>query len=90
MSWTTLIFLCALQGGIGCFICQAKNRPGYEGFLLGALLGPIGLIIVLCLPKLAPPPVGAPPAGWYPDPGQVAGERYWNGRAWSDLPPRLR
>jgi hypothetical protein len=31
------------------------------------------------------------PAGWYPDPeAPLSSERYWNGRAWSDLPPRLR
>jgi hypothetical protein len=24
-----------------------------------------------------------PPAGWYPDPGRLAGERYWSGDAWT-------
>lgn len=35
-----------------------------------------------------PPPPGAVKRGWYPDPGGTGKERYWNGRAWSDLPPR--
>ncbi|WP_197745591.1 DUF2510 domain-containing protein [Mycobacterium parmense] len=26
--------------------------------------------------------------GWYPDPAGTGKERYWNGNAWSDLPPR--
>jgi peptidoglycan/LPS O-acetylase OafA/YrhL len=94
MSWTTMIFLWALQGGIACAISQAKNRSGKEGFMWGALLGPIGIIVVLCQPKLAPPPEGAPPAGsfgWYPDPrAPLVGERYMERSAWSDLPPRLR
>jgi Superinfection immunity protein/Protein of unknown function (DUF2510) len=36
-------------------------------------------------PPVAPPP--RLPPGWFPD---AAGthERYWNGRKWSDLPPR--
>jgi hypothetical protein len=76
MSWLVLLFLWALQGGIGCAICQMKNRSGVEGFLLGALLGPIGLIIVLCLPKQSPDDGGrrhwtdevpsTPPPGWRP------------------------
>ena len=34
-------------------------------------------------------PAGAPPAGWYPDPARPGsdGQRYWDGRQWSDLPP---
>jgi hypothetical protein len=39
MSWFGIILLCALCGGIGCAINQAKNRSGGEGFLIGALLG---------------------------------------------------
>jgi hypothetical protein len=26
---------------------------------------------------------GQPPPGWYPDPGERAFERYWDGRAWT-------
>lgn len=92
MSLFGLIVLCALCGGIACAINQSKNRSGGEGFLLGALLGIIGLIIVLCLPKL--PAAGAsspalPPPGWYPDPAGPAQQRYWDGARWSDPPPSL-
>jgi hypothetical protein len=29
-----------------------------------------------------PPPL--PPAGWYPDPSGIPGERWWDGRGWSE------
>lgn len=38
--------------------------------------------------KTLPPPSGATVRGWYPDPAGTGKERYWNGKAWSDLPPR--
>lgn len=31
-----------------------------------------------------PPPSSLPPAGWYPDPSGRPGERWWDGRGWSD------
>ena len=82
MSWFGILLIGALQGGIACAISQAKNRPGREGFLLGFLLGPIGIIIVLCLPKMAAS------RGWYQDPSDPGQQRYWDGVRWSDLPPR--
>lgn len=30
-----------------------------------------------------PPPSSLPPAGWYPDPSGLPGERWWDGRGWS-------
>lgn len=33
--------------------------------------------------RLQPPSIV--PAGWYPDPDDAAGVRYWNGFAWTDL-----
>jgi hypothetical protein len=75
-----LLLIAALQGGIACAITQSKNRSGYTGFVTGALLGIIGIIIVLCLPKI-PARTGSP--GWYPDPlGRCGSERYWDGRCW--------
>jgi uncharacterized membrane protein YeaQ/YmgE (transglycosylase-associated protein family) len=80
------ILLAALCGGIGCAIAQAKNRKGYEGFVIGAVLGVVGIVIVLCLPRLS----RERPAGWYADPAGVAGvERFWDGCQWSDLPTRV-
>jgi hypothetical protein len=71
MSWFGIILLCALCGGIGCAINQSKNRSGREGFALGCLLGLIGIIIVLCLPKL---PAAELPRAWpaVPPPGVVS------------------
>ena len=92
MSWFGIILLCALCGGIGCAINQSKNRSGREGFALGALLGLIGIIIVLCLPKLpaAELPRAWPaltPPGWYQDPADPTQHRWWDGARWSDPPP---
>jgi hypothetical protein len=45
------LMLFALIGGlVGTFVAQAKGRSVGEGFLWGALLGPIGWIIVGLLP----------------------------------------
>jgi hypothetical protein len=33
-------------------LAQAKNRSTTDGIVLGALLGVIGVFIMLCLPKL--------------------------------------
>jgi hypothetical protein len=90
MSWGWILFWSALLGGVCCAINQAKNRSGRDGFFIGALLGPVGLIIVLCLPKESPRSVwNLPAAGWYPDPGNRVGQRYWNGHQWADPPPAL-
>jgi hypothetical protein len=92
LSWFGIIVLSALCGGIGCAINQSKNRSGGEGFLLGALLGIIGVIIVLCLPKLPAAELprawpSLPPPGWYQDPTNPTQHRYWDGQRWSDPPP---
>ena len=31
-----------------------------------------------------PPPPQSAPAGWYPDPGGSASQRYWDGYRWTD------
>jgi hypothetical protein len=74
-------------GGIGYAIASAKNRSTSEGVLLGVLLGVIGVLIELCLPKLAPQT--QIPSGWYPDPANPAQQRYWNGAQWAELPPKV-
>ena len=56
--WLGLIVLCLICGGIAALIGQKKNRPIGESFSLGALLGLIGIVVVICqkpgLPQ-APP-----------------------------------
>jgi hypothetical protein len=44
------ITMWVLQGGLTYLICQAKNRS--NGFWLGFLLGPIGIVVAVCMAKL--------------------------------------
>lgn len=51
MTWLFCgIIIWLFCGAIGAAIANVKNRNVGEGFLLGALLGVIGVIIVICLP----------------------------------------
>jgi Protein of unknown function (DUF2510) len=97
LNLETAILLWLFCAAIAAAIAHTKNRNVGEGFLWGALLGVIGVIIVLCLPPPksktllppgTPPPPGAAKGGWYPDPAGTGQQRYWNGKKWSDLPPR--
>lgn len=47
-----------------------------------ALNGP-AVVAPVPAPAPAPPPQG-PPAGWYADPHGTAGQRWWDGTAWTD------
>lgn len=85
MSLETLIVAWLFCGAVSAAIGHAKNRGVGESFLWGALLGLIGVIVVLCLPTNH---AGAAKPGWYADPAGTGSQRYWNGRQWSDLPPR--
>ena len=40
---------------LGAWIASQKNRDGGEGFILGLLFGPVGVIIEAVLPTLASP-----------------------------------
>jgi hypothetical protein len=53
MDWWFWIIMWVLQGGITHLICQAKHRP--NGFWLGFVAGPIGIIIALCMSTLPAP-----------------------------------
>ena len=63
-------------------IAHLKNIPISVGLLLGALLGLLGLVIVVCLPSNRKRAPGGPPPGWYPNPAGTGASRYWNGQAW--------
>jgi hypothetical protein len=76
------LFWAVVSMGVCATIAHVKNRHVGEAIALGGLLGVIGVIIVACWRSI---PVGLPPAGWYPC---TDGQRYWDGRQWSTLPPR--
>jgi hypothetical protein len=55
LGWTVF------WGGFGAYICNQKGRSEGEGIIFGALLGPLGLLIVALLPP-PKPKVMQPPA----------------------------
>jgi hypothetical protein len=61
--WTVVFFIAGfcISGAVGALIAEHKNQSRGVGFLLGALLGFIGLAIVSLLPKDLPK---APPGKW--------------------------
>lgn len=46
-----LLVVAVIMGAIGAFVSERKGRTHLEGFLMGFLLGIIGVLIVLVLPK---------------------------------------
>jgi uncharacterized protein DUF2510 len=85
-----LLLVILLAFGTGCaMIAKSKNRSPMGFFVLGLLLGLIGLLITACMSKKqsvltshsAPM---ATNAGWFPDPyGSVAGTlRWFDGSQW--------
>jgi hypothetical protein len=49
------MYVC-LSGGLGVYVAIQKRRPLLEGFICGVSMGPLGAILVACLPTLAPRP----------------------------------
>jgi hypothetical protein len=45
-AWVAMIML-------GVYVAIEKNRPWGEGLILGALFGPLGVIVIALLPTLA-------------------------------------
>lgn len=81
-----LIFFWLICGLLGALIGSGKKMGSLGGFLLGLLLGPIGLIIVAIstkgttLDKIEARPAEA---GWHDDPlGRFDG-RYYDGKRWT-------
>lgn len=71
------IFWLVVGALIGYVIGNSKNRP-FLGFILGLLLGCIGWIIMLIIPRK----VVAIGAGWHADPFGRHEKRYYNGVTW--------
>lgn len=86
MSLEAIILIWLLCAAVAAAIGHMKNRNVGESFLWGAVLGALGVVIVLFLPKGATPGMAKP--GWYPDPMDDNRQKYWNGSEWSDLPSR--
>jgi hypothetical protein len=54
-----LIVVCLICGGIAAWIGQTKNLRVRDSFMLGTVLGVIGIIIVICQkPRLPEAPPG--------------------------------
>ena len=51
MSIYSLLAVAVVMGGLGAYLSEKKGRTHLEGFLMGFLLGLIGLLIVLAFPK---------------------------------------
>lgn len=60
MELLAYLFVCVVIatvfGFLGSFIADQKGRSSGEGFLLGFLFGPLGCLIEVLLPNIAPPP----------------------------------
>ncbi len=63
-----VLFLWFIFGILGAWISSQKGRSGGEGFALGCLFGPIGVLVAALLPVL-PPPV--PQASLLPPPAPI-------------------
>lgn len=60
-SWLLVVVIWLICATVGSVIAQWKNRNRFEGFILGLLLGLIGIAIESLLPTELPPA----PAGSY-------------------------
>jgi hypothetical protein len=89
MDGSTLVVILVVIGLVfgfaGAFISGAKKRSQFEGFLFGAMFGPLGLLIAVLMPqgdgtsdwtgqnaKPTPPPVANP--NYQPKPRKLLGE----------------
>ena len=73
----SLIGWVIVGGAVGAAIGSNKGQGGL-GFVLGALLGVLGWVIVAVMA-----PAEQPAAGWWPDPRSVHQLRYNDGKRWT-------
>jgi len=80
-------------------IASSKGRPFALWWLFGFFCWLPALIVSLVIsdnrtgsptawgpgpPSWQAPPPPTTPAGWYPDPGGTASQRYWDGYRWTE------
>lgn len=79
--WVAIIVLDVLVFGMACAgIARSKGHSSGGWFVIGALLGVIGLVLALIIQPVSYPPQ---PPGWYADPWQPTGWRWWDGYQWT-------
>jgi hypothetical protein len=61
LFWIYVLW-CLIGGILGAVIAQSKGRKTWQGALLGVLLGLIGVLIVVLLPKVGETPAPSSPA----------------------------
>jgi hypothetical protein len=50
--WIPILIIGLLVcGGFGAYVADSRGRPGIEGFVFSAVLGPIGVIVAGLLPE---------------------------------------
>lgn len=86
-DYTPFIAVWVVCGLIGAAIGSSKNL-GCAGFMLGVLLGPIGLIVIAVMaakPASTLDRIQARPEtdGWHPDPLGRFDARYFDGDRWT-------
>lgn len=86
MAWGTLASWVLVFGAIGAAIGSSKGQTG-TGLILGALLGIIGIIILLFMkprPQTCLAGHTSNVTGWHPDPYHRHELRYFDGISWRD------
>lgn len=75
-----IAFVALLCGFISAAVASSKGLSAGAYFVVGLLLGVIGIIIAAVASRAAPAPQ---PPGWYADPWGQALYRYYDGAQWT-------
>jgi len=88
VRWFTLFFIPVIPLSrryssvcLQCGLTLKLTREEADALVARAAATPVDAPADPVAPPLA---TGGPPAGWYSDPSGGAGQRYWDGRGWTD------